>query len=95
MKLLSYSRDKHAYEYRYFLDQALTTTDTERSHKVASSIINLIKEVGQQIFYLCAQPTDVQLWERNLGRLPHVIDSLTERFGLTVYAWWRRRPPAP
>jgi exonuclease SbcC len=65
----------------FFLDEALTTSDPERFHEVASSIISLIEEEGRQVFYLCAQPTDVQLWARTLGRVPRVIDLGAVRFG--------------
>ncbi len=65
----------------FFLDEALTTSDPERFHEVASSVASLVEEEGRQVFYLCAQPTDVQLWARTLGRVPRVIDLGEVRFG--------------
>ena len=64
----------------FFLDEALTTSDPERFHEIASSVASLIKQEGRQIFYLCAQPSDVHLWSRSLGESPRVIDLGRLRF---------------
>ncbi len=65
-----------------FLDEALTTSDPDRFSLIAKSLASLADEEGRQIFYLCAQPTDVQLWERALGKTPRIIDLAQVRFGL-------------
>lgn len=67
-----------------FLDEALTTSDPNRFAKVAESLASLAAEEGRQVFYLCAQPTDVQLWERGLGVRPRVIDLTEVRFGRSI-----------
>lgn len=63
-----------------FLDEALTTSDPERFARVAENLASLAAEEGRQVFYLCAQPTDVRLWERALGERPRVIDLTEVRF---------------
>ncbi len=46
-----------------FLDETLATTDPERFHAVAESLQTLAAD-GHQIFYLTAQPVEVQYWQR-------------------------------
>lgn len=46
-----------------FLDETLATTDPERFHAVAQSLQTLAAE-GRQLFYLTAQPVEVQYWQR-------------------------------
>ncbi len=65
----------------FFLDEALTTSDPARFASVAESLASLAREEDRQIFYLCAQPADVQLWERGVGERPRVIDLAEARFG--------------
>ncbi len=48
---------------------------------VAKSLASPAEEEGRQIFYLCAQPADVQLWERALEERPRIIDLARVRFG--------------
>jgi hypothetical protein len=49
-----------------FLDEALSTSDPDRFHAIARSLVKLIEEHGRQVFYLTANPTDVLQWNRIL-----------------------------
>ncbi len=57
-----------------FLDEALTTSDPVRFEAVAAALHTAARTDGRQIFYLTAQPEDVQRWEHATGTRPTHID---------------------
>ncbi len=63
----------------FVLDEALTTSDPDRFRQVAESLAALAADEDRQLFYLSAHPGDLQLWERALGRQPHLIPFGTVR----------------
>lgn len=65
----------------FFLDEALTTSDPARFARVVECLAQLATEEDRQIFYLSAQPGDLVLWERAMGRAPNVVDLTEVRSG--------------
>jgi len=64
-----------------FLDEALTTSDERRFAAVATSLVDLAREEGRQVFYLSARRSELALWEAITGERPHHVDLARVRFG--------------
>ncbi len=46
------------------LDEALTGSDPERFHAIATSLLSLAHAEDRQLFYLTADPADIAAWQR-------------------------------
>ncbi|HHN73935.1 MAG TPA: hypothetical protein ENK10_01775, partial [Acidobacteria bacterium] len=51
-----------------WLDEALTAADPERFAAVADSLIEVMLREDRQVFYLSANPSDVEAWQQALER---------------------------
>lgn len=56
--------------FPFFLDEALTTADPRRFEEIATSLLELARQDGRQIFYLSARREDAQTWKRVAAGLP-------------------------